>query len=355
VPQVAAWEEAGIVDRRAWLRAGEQGLLGWEVPEEYGGLGITDFRYNAVLTEELTGTGAVGIGLALQNDIMPPYLIGLSTPEQKRRWLPGVVSGEIITAIAMSEPGAGSDVGNLATTARRDGDHYLLNGSKTFISNGILADLVLVVAKTDPDAGHRGISLLAVERDMPGFTRGRKLDKIGQKAADTAELFFDDVRVPVENLVGEENRGFYHLMSNLPKERLGIALNAHGQSRRAVQVTLAYARERTAFGRPIGQFQVNRHALAEMRTELDIMQVYLDRCIEAANAGELSPEEAAGAKWWSTETQWTIVDRCLQLHGGYGYVNEYEIARLWRDARVQRIYGGTNEIMKDLIGRSMGF
>lgn len=355
VPHTAAWEQAGVVDRQAWLRAGEQGLLGWEVPEQYGGLGITDFRYNAIVTEELTGTGAVGIGLGLQNDIMPPYLIGLTTPDQKRRWLPGVVSGEIITAIAMSEPGVGSDVRNISTTARRDGDHYVLNGAKTFISNGILADLVVVVAKTDPAAGHRGITLLAVERGMAGFTRGRKLDKIGQKAADTAELFFADVRVPVENLIGEENRGFYHLMANLPKERLGIALHALGQSRRAIQVTSEYARERHAFGQPIGEFQVNRHALAEMRTKIDIMQVYLDRCIEAVNAGELTAEEAAGAKWWSTETQWEIVDRCLQLHGGYGYVNEYEIARLWRDARVQRIYGGTNEIMKDLIGRSMGF
>ena len=355
VPHTAAWERAGVVDRAAWLRAGEQGLLGWEVPEEYGGLGIRDFRYNVVVTEELTGTGTVGIGLALQNDIMPPYLIGLTTAEQKARWLPGIVSGEIVSAIAMSEPGAGSDLRGIRTTARRDGDHFVLDGTKTFISNGVLADLVLVVARTDPEAGHRGISILAVERGMPGFTRGRTLDKIGQKAADTAELAFDGVRVPVGNLVGERNRGFYHLMSNLPKERLGIAVNALGQARRALRLTRDYAAGRRAFGSAIGTFQVNRHALAGMATKLDVLQVYLDRCTEAANVGELTPEEAAGAKWWATETQWEVVDRCLQMFGGYGYVNEYEIARLWRDARVQRIYGGTNEIMLDIVGRSMGF
>ena len=354
VPFVDEWETAGQVSREAWLKAGEQGLLGWEVPEEYGGSGVADFRFNAILTEEYWASGAVGIGLGLQNDIMAPYLITLTTPEQRRRWLPGFCSGEIITAIAMSEPGAGSDVRGLRTTARRDGDHYVINGTKTFISNGFLADLVLVACKTDPAAGHRGISLIVVESGTPGFTRGRKLDKIGQRSADTAELVFTDVRVPVENLVGEENRGFYHLMRNLPKERLGIAVHAVASAQRAYDITLAYAGDREAFGQPIGKFQVNRHALAEMRTKIDVMRTYLDQCVLAANAGELSAEEAAGAKWWTTETQWEILDRCLQLHGGYGYVNEYEIARLWRDARVQRLYGGTTEIMKDLIGRSLG-
>ncbi|MGW3967637.1 acyl-CoA dehydrogenase family protein [Amycolatopsis sp. NPDC005003] len=354
VPFVDEWEAAGKVSREAWLKAGEQGLLGWEVPEEYGGSGVADFRFNAILTEEYWASGAVGIGLGLQNDIMAPYLITLTTDEQRRRWLPGFCSGEIITAIAMSEPGAGSDVRGLRTTARREGDEYVLNGTKTFISNGLLADLVLVACKTDPAAGHRGISLIAVETGTPGFSRGRKLDKIGQRSADTAELVFTDVRVPVENLVGEENRGFYHLMQNLPKERLGIAVHAVASARRAYEITLAYAGDREAFGQPIGKFQVNRHALAEMRTKIDVMGTYLDQCILAANTGELTAEEAAGAKWWTTETQWEILDRCLQLHGGYGYVNEYEIARLWRDARVQRLYGGTTEIMKDLIGRSMG-
>jgi long-chain-acyl-CoA dehydrogenase len=354
VPFVEEWEAAGRVSREAWLKAGEQGLLGWEVPEEFGGSGVSDFRFNAVLTEEYWASGSVGIGLGLQNDIMASYLIELTTPEQRRRWLPGFCSGEIITAIAMSEPGAGSDVRGLRTTARREGDEYVLNGTKTFISNGLLADLVMVACKTDPAAGHRGISLIAVEAGTPGFSRGRKLDKIGQRSADTAELIFTDVRVPVGNLIGEENRGFYHLMRNLPKERLGIAVHAVASAQRAYEITLAYAGDREAFGQPIGKFQVNRHALAEMRTKIDVMRTYLDQCVLAVNAGELTAEEAAGAKWWTTETQWEILDRCLQLHGGYGYVNEYEIARLWRDARVQRLYGGTTEIMKDLIGRSMG-
>ncbi|OXM64101.1 acyl-CoA dehydrogenase family protein [Amycolatopsis vastitatis] len=354
VPFVDEWEAAGHVSREAWLKAGEQGLLGWEVPEEFGGSGVSDFRFNAVLTEEYWASGSVGIGLGLQNDIMAPYLIELTTPEQRRRWLPGFCSGEIITAIAMSEPGAGSDVRGLRTTARREGDEYVINGTKTFISNGLLADLVMVACKTDPAAGHRGISLIAVEAGTPGFSRGRKLDKIGQRSADTAELIFTDVRVPVDNLIGEENRGFYHLMRNLPKERLGIAVHAVASAQRAYEITLAYAGDREAFGQPIGKFQVNRHALAEMRTKIDVMRTYLDQCVLAVNAGELTAEEAAGAKWWTTETQWEILDRCLQLHGGYGYVNEYEIARLWRDARVQRLYGGTTEIMKDLIGRSLG-
>ncbi|MBV9382537.1 MAG: acyl-CoA dehydrogenase family protein [Streptosporangiaceae bacterium] len=354
VPHSAEWERNGITAREPWLRAGELGLIGWEAPEKFGGQGVKDFRYNAIMTEEMHATGAVGIGIGLQNDIMASYLIDLTTDEQKGRWLPGYVSGELITAIAMSEPGAGSDLAAIRTTAVRDGGHYVVNGAKTFISNGILADLVVTVVKTDPAAGHRGVSLLVIERDMEGFQRGRKLDKIGQKAADTAELFFTDVRVPAANLLGEENRGFYHLMRNLPAERLGIAIHAVAQSRRALELTRQYAAERTAFGTRIGSFQVNRHAIADMSIKLDVMQVYVDRCIEAVNAGDLTAQEAAGAKLWATETQWEIVDRCLQLHGGYGYINEYEIARLWRDARVQRLYGGTSEIMRDLVGRSLG-
>jgi len=355
VPHTEQWEREGKVSREAWRKAGQAGLLGWEAPEEYGGLGIRDYRFNAIVSDEMFGSGAVGIGLGVQNDILASYLVGLTTEEQKKRWLPGFTSGDIVTSIAMSEPAAGSDVAGIKTTARRSGDSYVVNGQKTFISNGLLSDLVLVAAKTDPEAGRKGISLIAVETTRPGFSRGRKLDKIGQWSADTAELFFDNVEVPVENLVGEENRGFYHLMHNLPAERLGIATYAVAAARRAFDLTAEYVSERKAFGQPIGKFQVNRHFLAEMKTKLDVAQVYLDQCIMAANEGELTPQEAAGLKWWSTEVQWEILDRCLQLHGGYGYMNEYEVARLWRDSRVQRLYGGTTEIMKDLIGRSMGF
>lgn len=354
-PHSAEWERDGMTTREPWLVAGELGLVGWEAPEEFGGMGIKDFRYNAIMTEEMHATGTVGIGIGLQNDILSSYLVGMTNAEQKARWLPGFVSGELITAIAMSEPGAGSDIAGIRTTAHRDGDHYVVNGTKTFISSGILSDLVVTVVKTDPSAGHKGISLLALERGMEGFERGRNLDKIGQKSADTAELSFTDVHVPVDNLVGEEGRGFYHLMQNLPAERLGIAIHAVAQARRALELTTEYATDRKAFGQAIGTFQINRHAIAEMTVKLDVMQVYVDRCIEAINEGKLTAQEAAGAKYWATETQWEIVDRCLQLHGGYGYMNEYEIARLWRDARVQRLYGGTNEIMKDLIGRDLGF
>jgi alkylation response protein AidB-like acyl-CoA dehydrogenase len=354
-PHTQEWERDGITGREPWLRAGELGLLGWEAPESYGGLGLKDFRYNAIMTEEQHAAGVSGLGIGLQNDIMPSYLVDLTTEEQKERWLPGYVSGELITAIAMSEAGAGSDVAGIRTTAVRDGDHYVVNGTKTFISNGILADLVVAVVKTDPAARHKGISLLVIERGMAGFERGRKLDKIGRRGNDTAELIFTDVRVPAANLLGEENRGFYHLMRNLPAERLGIAVHAVAESRRALELTRRYASERTAFGTAVGSFQVNRHAIADMTVKVDVMQVYVDRCVEAVNAAELTAQEAAGAKMWATETQWEIIDRCLQLHGGYGYINEYEIARIWRDARVQRLYGGTTEIMRDLIGRSLGY
>jgi alkylation response protein AidB-like acyl-CoA dehydrogenase len=353
-PRAAEWERAGETGREVWRKAGAAGLLGWEIPEQYGGSGVHDFRYNAVLAEEIVATGSVGLGFAVNNDIVMPYLLDLTTEEQKRRWLPGLVTGETITAIAMSEPGAGSDLKAITATATLDGDHYVLNGSKTFISNGQLANLVIVVARTDPDAGHRGISLLVVEEGMAGFERGRKLDKIGAKAADTSELFFADVRVPVANVLGEPGRGFYNLMRNLPTERLGIAVHGVARARRAFELTLDYAKTRVAFGQPIGEFQANRFALAEIKAKLDVMQVYVDRCIEALVAGELTADEAAQAKLWVTETEWEVLDRCLQLHGGYGYVNEYEIARLWRDGRVQRLYGGTSEIMKEIVGRSLG-
>jgi len=354
VPHAAEWEAAGMANREIWKKAGEVGLLGWEVPEEYGGSGIRDFRYNAIIAEELVASGTSGVGFAVNNDILMPYMTDLTTDEQKARWLPGMVDGSIITAIAISEPGAGSDVRGVRTHAVRDGDDWILNGSKTFISNGQLANLVVVVCKTDPSAGHKGISLLVVEEGMEGFSRGRKLDKIGAKAADTSELFFENVRVPADNVLGELGRGFYNLMRNIPSERLGIAVHGVARAKRAFEVTLEYVKTREAFGTAIGSFQANRFYMAEMKTKLDIAQVYLDRCIEDLIAGELTAEDAAEAKMWITETEWEILDRCLQLHGGYGYINEYEIARLWRDGRVQRVYGGTNEIMKDLVGRSLG-
>jgi len=355
VPHNEEWERVGKVSREAWLAAGEHGLIGWELPEKYGGMGITDYRFNQIVAEEFFLSGAVGMGFGVQNDILVPYLNDLTTDEQKDRWLPKFISGEYIGSIAMSEPAAGSDLAGIKTTAVDKGDHWLVNGQKTFISNGLLSSLVLTAVKTDPSAGHRGVSLLMIEDGMAGFERGRKLDKVGQYSADTAELFFENVQVPKENLVGELNRGFYHLVSNLAIERLGVACYALPAARRALDLTKAYALERTAFGTPIGKFQVNRHFLAEMQTKLDAAQTYLDQCILAANDGELTPADAAGLKWWTSEVQWEIIDRCLQMHGGYGYINEYEIARLWRDSRVQRLYGGTTEIMKDLMGRAMGY
>ncbi len=354
VPHHAAWEDAGVVDRSVWLKAGEQGLLGMDVPEEYGGGGIRDFRYNAIISAEVSRVGASGLGFTLQNDVVAPYLIALTTDEQKRRWLPGVVSGEIITAIAMTEPEAGSDLQGLRTTARRDGDEWVLNGSKTFITNGINADLVIVVARTDPEAGARGFSLLVVERGIPGFERGRNLDKIGLKAQDTAELFFSDVRVPAENLLGTEGHGFFHLMENLPQERLSIAAGAVASARIVLDRTVEYCKERTAFGKPIGKFQNTRFELAEMHTEVSIAETYLEKAIGEHNAGRFTAEDAAMAKWWTTELQKRVVDRCLQLHGGYGYMLEYPVAKAYLDSRIQTIYGGTTEIMKEIVGRSLG-
>ena len=345
---------SGQVGRAAWAAAGKAGLIGWQFPEEYGGQGIWDFRYNAIMAEEMAATSSVGIGLGLQNDVIPPYLMHLTTPEQKARWLPGVTSGETICALALSEPSAGSDLKGIRTTARRDGDEWVIDGSKTFITNGILADLVVVACKTDPAAGHKGISLIAVERDTEGFERGRKLDKVGMKAQDTAELFFHEVRVPAENLLGQEGRGFYHMMGNLPTERLAIAVASLASAERAYELALEYAKSRTAFGRPIGEFQANRFALADIKAKLGVARVYVDGCIMALFEGELSAEEAAAAKYWTSETGWEVIDRCMQLFGGYGYVNEYEIARIWRDSRVQRVFGGTSEIMQEIIGRSLG-
>jgi alkylation response protein AidB-like acyl-CoA dehydrogenase len=353
-PYAEQWERDGQVSRAAWAAAGKAGLIGWQFPEEYGGQGIRDFRYNAIMAEEMAATSSVGIGLGLQNDVLPPYLMNLTTPEQKARWLPGVISGETICALALSEPSAGSDLKAIRTTARRDGDEWVIDGSKTFITNGILADLVIVACKTDPEAGHKGISLIVVERGTEGFERGRKLDKVGMKAQDTAELFFHEVRVPAENLIGEEGRGFYHMMGNLPTERLAIAVSSLAAAERAYVLALDYAKTRTAFGQPIGEFQANRFALADIRAKLNAARVYVDGCIMALIQGELTADEAAAAKYWTSETGWQVIDRCMQLFGGYGYVNEYEIARIWRDSRVQRVFGGTSEIMLEIIGRSLG-
>jgi alkylation response protein AidB-like acyl-CoA dehydrogenase len=349
------WERDGMVPRELWKKAGELGLLCTDVPTEYGGGGVPDFRYNVVVTEELVKVGASGVGIPLHNDVIVPYLLAHANDEQKRRWLPGMASGELITAIAMTEPATGSDLAAIGTTAIRQEDgSYLLNGAKTFITNGILADLVIVVAKTDPDAKHGGMSLLVVERGMEGFSRGRKLDKIGMHAQDTAELVFEDVRVPPANLLGEEGKGFLYLMQALPQERLSIAVGAIAGAESALEQTLAYCKEREAFGRPIGSFQNSRFVLAEMRTEVTIGRQFVDRCIELHDRGELPVDEAAMAKYWTTDLLGTVVDRCVQLFGGYGFMREYPIARAFCDARVQRIYGGTNEIMKEIIGRSMG-
>lgn len=353
-PFHADWERAGIVPRELWLEAGRQGLLGTNVPTAYGGAGVADFRYNVVFDEEMVRVGAHGPGFTLHNDVALPYLLTLATDEARDRWLPGCVSGELITAIAMTEPGAGSDLAAVRTTAVRDGDEYLVNGSKTFITNGINSDIVIVVTTTDPAAAHRGITLLVVERGMPGFTRGRKLDKIGMPAQDTAELNFTDVRVPVGNRLGEEGTGFAALMANLPQERLSIAVVAVAAAEAVLAETLAYCRERTAFGRPIGAFQHNRFVLAEMATEVAIARVFVDRAVAEHVAGRLSVAEAAMAKWWTTELGKRVVDACLQLHGGYGYMREFPVARAFLDTRVQTIYGGTTEIMKEIIGRSLG-
>jgi alkylation response protein AidB-like acyl-CoA dehydrogenase len=299
--------------------------------------------------------GATGVGFSLHNDVAGPYLRDLGTEEQKQRWLPGFCRGELITAIAMTEPAAGSDLQGIRTTARRDGDDWVLTGSKTFITNGINADLVIVVARTDPDApGSRGLSLLVVERDMPGFTRGRNLAKIGLKAQDTAELFFDEVRVPAANLLGTENRGFAHLMENLPQERLSIAVGAVAAAESVLAQTVEYVTARTAFGRPVGSFQNSRFVLAELRTEVTIARTFVDECVRQLDRGELTPVDAAMVKYWTTELQNKVADRCLQLHGGYGYMDEYPVSKAWRDARIQPIYGGTNEIMREIVGRSMG-
>ncbi len=356
VPHHAQWEKEGMVSREVWRKAGAQGFLCPQVPEEYGGLGLRDFRYNAIVGEEITRAMASGVGFTLQNDITADYIIHYGTEEQKKKYLPKMVSGELITSIAMSEPGTGSDLQGIKTNAKPMGDHFILNGQKTFITNGILSDLCIVVARTSDVKSHTGISLLLVERAWEGFSKGKKLDKIGMHAQDTAELFFQDVKVPREALLGgQEGTGFIHLMQQLPQERMSIAVAAIAACEQALEGTITYCKERHAFGKPIGTFQNSRFKLAEMKTETIIGRVFLNDCIMLLNAGQLTVERAAMAKWWTTELQKKLIDQCLQLHGGYGYMMEYPIAKAYIDSRAQTIYGGSTEIMKEIIGRAMGF
>ena len=356
VPYNEKWETDGVVNRDLFRRAGEAGYLAFDAPERYGGGGSDDFRFNAIMAEEAASLGVYPAltGISVHNDVCLPYFLKATNDEQRARWLPGICSGDIVTAVAMTEPTTGSDLSAIRTTAIRDGNDYVLNGSKMFTSNAFNCDLVIVVCKTNPRERHAGISLIAVEKTRAGLTLGRNLSKVGQHCADTGELFFDEVRVPVENRLGAEGEGFSQLVARLPQERLSISVAAVAQAEAAFQLGLEYAKTREAFGKPVGSFQHNRFSLAEMRTEIDIGRVFVDRQLEALNEGILTAETAAEAKWWTTEMCNRVVDRCLQLHGGYGYMEEYPIARLYRDVRVMTIYGGTTEIMKEIVGRSLG-
>jgi alkylation response protein AidB-like acyl-CoA dehydrogenase len=354
LPRREAIREARRIPRELWLTAGEMGFLGLAIPEEYGGADV-DFRFNAIFNEELARAGvAYGSSFAIHTDVCAPYLVRLTTEEQKQRWLPRFCTGELITAIGMTEPEAGSDLQGLKTSAKRDGDAWVINGSKTFITNGAHADLVIVAARTATDPKGRGISLFAVEEGMEGFTRGRKLHKVGQHEADTAELFFDNVVVTDDQLIGEVDRGFHHMMEHLAQERLGSAILNTAHAAHVLDLTLTYIKDRRAFGRPVGTFQHNRFLAADLQTRIDVTQAFVDRCVEAHSTHELSAVDAAKAKWWSADVQNTVIDACVQLHGGYGYMEEYEVAHAWMDARVTKIWAGSNEIMKEIIGRAMG-
>ena len=353
-PHQAEWADAGIVPKALWPKAGALGMLCPTVPEAYGGLGL-DFGYNAIVDEESAYYGRVTTGFSLQSDIVCNYLISYGSDEQKAKWLPKMVAGEVITAIAMTEPGTGSDLQGMRTTAKKDGNHYVINGSKTYITNGQNADLILVCVKTDTEVqpAWKGVSIVLVEADRDGFKRGRNLDKIGQDEADTSELFFEDVRVPITNCLGEEGKGFIYLMSELPQERLSIAVSAQASAQRAFDDTVEFTRTRMAFGKPVLDFQNTRFTLAELKAKLQVGWAHLDWALTRHLKRELTAEEGAAAKLWHTDLQWEVMDKCLQLHGGAGYMNEYPIARMWRGARVTRIFGGTNEIMKELIGRKL--
>jgi alkylation response protein AidB-like acyl-CoA dehydrogenase len=354
-PHLEDYQEAHALPREFWREAGKQGLLGLEVPEEYGGTGAGDYRFNAVLTEELAKVNmTLPSCLGIHADIVAPYLVHLTTDEQRKRWLPDFCSGELLTAIGMTEPSGGSDLAALRTNAVRDGEHWVINGSKTFITNGYSADLVVVAARTAPEKKARGITLFGVRSDAPGFSRGRKLDKVGQDESDTAELAFEDVRVTDDDIIGEVDEGFIHMMTWLPQERLGSAVTNLAHARQILDETIDYAKERQAFGKPIGTFQHNQFLLAELVTQVEVTQAYVDQCVGAHTDGKLTAIDAAKAKWWTAQVQNDVLDHCVQLHGGYGYMNEYRVARAWRDARVTKIWAGSNEIMKLLIGRDLG-
>jgi alkylation response protein AidB-like acyl-CoA dehydrogenase len=355
LPDVEEWAADRGLPRSFWLAAGRQGLLGLEIPAQFGGAEAGDFRFNAVLMEELAAVNAaLPSCVGIHADIVPPYLVNLATAEVRDRWLGLIASGEAVAAIAMTEPGAGSDLAAITTSAVRDGDRFRINGSKTYITNGYGADLVLVAARTTPGAGSKGISLFAVPADSPGFSRGRKLDKVGQPEADTAELFFEDVCVPASHLIGELDQGFGHMMTWLPQERISAAVSNLAHARQMLDETIQFAKERRAFGQSIGSFQANKFLLAELVTRIEVTQAYVDQCVLAHSEAELTPAGAAKAKWWTAQVQNEVLDHCLQLHGGAGYMNEYRIARAWRDARVTKIWAGSNEIMKELIGRDLG-
>ncbi len=354
-PRVAAFIEARCFPRDLWIEAGKQGFLGLEVPVEYGGSAAGDYRFNAVFAEEMSKvSAAMSSCFGIHGDVVAPYLVELTTDEQRQRWLPKFCTGEIVTAIAMTEPSGGSDLAALRTTAVRDGDDWVLTGAKTFITNGFAADLVVVAARTSPTRKAKGITLFGVETGMPGFQRGRKLDKVGQTESDTAELSFTDVRVPGANVIGEVDRGFVHMMERLPQERLGAAVSNTAHAAQILTETVEYAKQRTAFGQPIGAFQANKFRLAELVTAIEVTQAYVDQCVMAHTRRELTSVDAAKAKWWSAQVQNDVLDACVQIYGGYGYMNEYRVARAWRDARVTKIWAGSNEIMKELIGRDLG-
>lgn len=352
VPFHAEWEKGGIVPRGVWRKAGEYGLLCPLIAEEYGGAGA-DFGYSAVIIEEIARVNATGLGFVLHSDVVAPYFVAYATEARKRDWLPRMVSGELIGAIAMTEPGMGSDLKGVRTTARREGDHYIINGQKTFITNGQNSGLVIVVAKTDPGAGRKGISLIAVEEGTPGFTKGRNLEKIGLHAQDTSELFFSDVRVPVENRLGEENKGFYYLMHQLAQERLIVAIRAAASMESLLQATIDYTRQRQVFDKPLLEMQNTRFKLAEVKAQTEMFRVFTDDCLALHIQGKLTAERAAMSKLLGAEMQNRVLDELLQLHGGYGYMTEYMISRAWVDARVMRIYAGSSEIMKEIIARTL--
>ncbi len=353
-PYYAEWEEAGIVPREVFARAGAQGLLGFQAPAEYGGVGLPDYRFNQILIEEFmdAAVGGVGLSMAVHNDICLPYLLDLTNETQRRRWLPGFVSGDLIAAIGMSEPGAGSDVAGIRTAAVEDGDHFVVNGAKTFITNGTNADLVILAVRTSADR-HRGLTLMVMERGLAGFERGRNLKKLGLRCQDTSELVFTDVRVPKTNVLGEVGRGFEYLMRNLAQERMQIAVGSLARARAGLAWTVDYVRSRTAFGKPIGHFQNSRFVLADVATDVSVTEAFIDRCVVELNAGRLTAVDAAKAKLWATEMEFRCLDACQQLFGGYGYMMEYPIARAAADARVTRVYGGTSEIMREIIGRDL--